>query len=633
MTEKRQFLRIAKKLCATFVAQIGNSAPYARVVSEADGGCVVKSIKSMPNLDPRSSRCDSLSTLLRMTCPHSRACRFGIQNSAPARKRDRGGWSPSCNATRVTEGVIGKNKGNVVKTFFSSLLIVFVTIFVAPAFAALPSGYTELEYIESSGTQYIDTGVVLKSKATVTTVGRFLSVPLGGPETIWGFLGGDTLPRWGCSIYAGYWLMNLNATTTSLAADANKHTFVNNTNGSISYESLVDGVSLYGRKEFPQPQAYTNNTLSAYIFARNNNNTAGNFSSSRIFSFNIVQDDILVINLVPCRRNSDNVVGMYDTVNNRFYTNQGTGEFTAGPVVPTIKIATTAYNSARFSPVVTDLNTTIATIRDVVTNTINQTAAIADLQATKQTRPADDYTDETNTENCPKFRQCLLVEDDNGTPHWYLIKDPVRDLVKSLRDNKINNAGETTTTAYAANGFDGANGTVDSRYYRGYVAMRKLADGSTSVYTRQFTSAMLNGTNGGQYKTLSDQEWAVTWNGNETGTANSFLPGVIYGTSRCAKTKPSSTAVGTEGWNTIENSDPVNDAENIQSYVQCYCKMTGVGVDGEFTPVRDSSRAPWVFDFTRGSAAPCATYCAYDCAYDVRFNASFRSAVLGWAVE
>ena len=298
-----------------------------------------------------------------------------------------------------------------------------------------------------------------------------------------------------------------------------------------------------------------------------------------------------------------------------------------------IKIATTAYNSARFSPVVTDLNDTIATIRSVVTNTINQTKAIADLQATKQTRPADDYTDATNTENCPKFRQCLLVEDNNNTPHWYVIKDPVRDLVKSLRDNKINSAGETTTTAYAANGYDGTNGTVDSRYYKGYPAMRKLADGSTSVYTRQFTSAMLNGTNGGQYKTLADQEWAVTWDGNETGTAGSFMSGVIYGTSRCSKVKPSSTAVGTEGWTTIENSDPVNDAENIQSYVQCYCKMTGVGVDGEFTPVRDSSRAPWVFRYTHSSAVDCASRCAYGCAASVRDYASFRSAVLGVAAN
>ena len=80
-----------------------------------------------------------------------------------------------------------------------------------------------------------------------------------------------------------------------------------------------------------------------------------------------------------------------------------------------IKIATTAYNTAQFNPVVTDLNTTIATIREIVTKTINQTAAIASLQADKQTRP---------DEQCPAGKKCLLVEtEENGVivPHWYPI--------------------------------------------------------------------------------------------------------------------------------------------------------------------------------------------------------------------
>ena len=38
-------------------------------------------------------------------------------------------------------------------------------------------------------------------------------------------------------------------------------------------------------------------------------------------------------NFIPARRNSDGVLGMYDTVSNTFFTNSGTGEFIAGPVV------------------------------------------------------------------------------------------------------------------------------------------------------------------------------------------------------------------------------------------------------------------------------------------------------------
>ena len=82
---------------------------------------------------------------------------------------------------------------------------------------------------------------------------------------------------------------------------------------------------------------------------------------------------------------------------------------------PSIKIATTAYNTARFNPVQTDLNSAVATIREIVTKTINQTAAIASLQADKQTRPED---------ACPVGKKCLLVEtEENGVivPHWFPI--------------------------------------------------------------------------------------------------------------------------------------------------------------------------------------------------------------------
>ena len=89
---------------------------------------------------------------------------------------------------------------------------------------------------------------------------------------------------------------------------------------------------------------------------------------------------------------------------------------------PFIKIATTAYNAARFNPVQTDLNSAVATIRDIVTKTINQTAAIASLQADKQTRPED---------ACPAGKKCLLVEtEENGVivPHWFPIIENIYGL-------------------------------------------------------------------------------------------------------------------------------------------------------------------------------------------------------------
>lgn len=37
--------------------------------------------------------------------------------------------------------------------------------------------------------------------------------------------------------------------------------------------------------------------------------------------------------LIPCYRKADNVVGLYDTISNNFLTNSGSGTFVAGPNV------------------------------------------------------------------------------------------------------------------------------------------------------------------------------------------------------------------------------------------------------------------------------------------------------------
>ena len=97
-----------------------------------------------------------------------------------------------------------------------------------------------------------------------------------------------------------------------------------------------------------------------------------------------------------------------------------------------IKIATTKYNESAFGPLNTALANAISVVDTVVSNTITQAASIATLQAQKQTRPADDLSDANNAENCPAYKQCLLVEDEQGVPHWYEITDPFRDFVAPI---------------------------------------------------------------------------------------------------------------------------------------------------------------------------------------------------------
>ncbi|MBP9999569.1 MAG: hypothetical protein KBT14_02630, partial [Proteobacteria bacterium] len=80
-----------------------------------------------------------------------------------------------------------------------------------------------------------------------------------------------------------------------------------------------------------------------------------------------------------------------------------------------IKIATTKMVDEEFAQAEANLAATVQTIESVVSRTIAQTGQIQVLQDTKQTRP-----DET----CPANMKCLLVQDEDGTPHWYPIIEP-----------------------------------------------------------------------------------------------------------------------------------------------------------------------------------------------------------------
>ncbi len=286
------------------------------------------------------------------------------------------------------------------------LSLILGLLWVLPSWGALPSGYTELEYIESTGTQYIDTGFSPDANTRVDYKGQLLqytsSVPLLGAR-----LGTDNIARflplaWSTGVDTGRTVYGakdavLNISTSTIYTG----TFI-----PAQGKTIINGVT-YDISGANFTKIADNNF---YLFATSG--YAGNLYNSvgRIWYVKIWDNNTLVRDLVPAK-NSSGVIGMYDTVNNRFYENASTGEFVAGPVMG-IKIATTKYNETKFSPLNTALANAISVVDTVVSNTITQAGRIATLQAQKQTRP-----DET----CPAGKKCLLVEDASGTPHWYEI--------------------------------------------------------------------------------------------------------------------------------------------------------------------------------------------------------------------
>ena len=219
----------------------------------------------------------------------------------------------------------------------------------------VPVGYRVLEYIESSGTQYIDTGINADSDLGIDFKYQFTSTT---PKQRIGAIFDNAVPvTTGASIYIRHHL-NVDKNVGSddridyyigifddnlellNPIDTNIHTFVLDT---VNDRYIVDGnTNTYNADNF-------DTHLNYWLFMRNSNNSdLYSPSSMRIYYFKMKYDGTLVRNLVPVQRISDNEIGMYDTVNHRFYTNDGTGAFTAGSVIdacePTTFVCTSDAN-------------------------------------------------------------------------------------------------------------------------------------------------------------------------------------------------------------------------------------------------------------------------------------------------
>ena len=188
----------------------------------------------------------------------------------------------------------------------------------------LPSGYTELEYIQSSGTQYIDTGFKPNQDTRVVTKFDMIQTDTAWRK-LWGSGSGSynlDFALWndGTTKLQSYYGTKTNSavpiTSMSLNVDANKNIW------EYSGETIT-----FDKNNFTC--AY-----SMYIFNVNKDNSSAYLPGMmKLYFFKIYNNEVLVRDFIPCK-NPSGAIGLYDTVNNQFYQNVGSGTFIAGPEIP-----------------------------------------------------------------------------------------------------------------------------------------------------------------------------------------------------------------------------------------------------------------------------------------------------------
>jgi hypothetical protein len=178
----------------------------------------------------------------------------------------------------------------------------------------------EVEYLESSGTQYINTEVVPDSTTNIAinfetliitgnTGGFFFGCRVSSRSNTFDFLqyyNNKQIFRWdygtvlrnGPDVAAG-----LHIVTTS------------------GNNLTLDGTTL-------TTGAFQATTLPIYLFALNNNGSATCHPSCRIYSFKIYKSNSLVLDFIPVRVGQ--VGYMYDKISGTLFGNAGSGNFIIG---------------------------------------------------------------------------------------------------------------------------------------------------------------------------------------------------------------------------------------------------------------------------------------------------------------
>lgn len=222
---------------------------------------------------------------------------------------------------------------------------------------ALPSSYTQVGYIKGTGAEFIDTEITVDSTTRTEVVGSLedtaldtTSILFGASPTSGSVTGGAYLMG-KSSQYATYisWYSRLAGYSRYSIADEKKHTFILDKNGVASVDDVAVTVST-DDTEYP----------SICLFRSHNNPSWGTGGNKRIYSAKIFKGGEIVCDMIPAKRRSDNELGFYDQVRNRFFTNAGTGTFTYGDRLYAVNVdANIPHGSVYVSEDEVDSGTTV----------------------------------------------------------------------------------------------------------------------------------------------------------------------------------------------------------------------------------------------------------------------------------
>ena len=190
-----------------------------------------------------------------------------------------------------------------------------------PPTSRLPEGYTELEYIESTGTQCIDTG--FKPNQDTRVISDVNWEPSGATSWLFGCRTATSEKTYNFLRANGKYRSDYNnsATGAELSATPSGRFEIDKDKNVTKIDGVVARTLTY---------AAFQTQYSLVLFANNNAGEIAGNASAKLYSCKVYDNGTLARDFMPCSGPSG-TVGLYDRIGEKFYGNVGTGVFFAGP--------------------------------------------------------------------------------------------------------------------------------------------------------------------------------------------------------------------------------------------------------------------------------------------------------------
>ena len=195
----------------------------------------------------------------------------------------------------------------------------------------LPEGYTEVEYIQSSGTQWINTD--FRPSAGMRIVMDVSAFSWAAWKSFFGSRNANS------STASQQFCLGATRTQNQLRIDyfgSNQTVSVLDLSVRTTIDQNQNVFSGFGVSAQASPSVGDSSQYPLYLFAVNSVGGSINQGIFQMYSCQIYNDGEMVRDFVPCIDPSG-AVGLYDLVGEEFYGNAGTGDFTTGPDVPALE--------------------------------------------------------------------------------------------------------------------------------------------------------------------------------------------------------------------------------------------------------------------------------------------------------